>query len=154
VEVGIIAKRYRVTVTDIARQDLEVLALLGDVSGRRVLDAGCGAGALAVALLQRDAVVTGLVLGERMAVLYFETRYITETCCSSAWGSRTGHRADWWSTASTPTYGGRPSRARPPGRRQSMILRSHLAGRASSGAGASIRWRKRRSRVPSGTCTN
>ena len=46
-----------------------MLALLGDVSGRRVLDAGCGAGALAEALLQRDAVVTGLELSERMAEL-------------------------------------------------------------------------------------
>jgi ubiquinone/menaquinone biosynthesis C-methylase UbiE len=37
------------------------------VNGKRVLDAGCGAGALAEALLQRDAVVTGLELSERMA---------------------------------------------------------------------------------------
>lgn len=46
-----------------------MLALLGDVSGKRVLDAGCGAGALAEALLQRDALVTGLELSARMAEL-------------------------------------------------------------------------------------
>lgn len=46
-----------------------MLALLGDVSGRRVLDAGCGSGVLAEALLQRDALVTGLELSERMAEL-------------------------------------------------------------------------------------
>jgi SAM-dependent methyltransferase len=46
-----------------------MLALLGDVSGKRVLDAGCGAGALAEALLQRGAVVTGIELSERMAEL-------------------------------------------------------------------------------------
>ncbi|MGH2352399.1 MAG: class I SAM-dependent methyltransferase [Chloroflexota bacterium] len=46
-----------------------MLALLGEVSGKRVLDAGCGAGALAEALLQRGAVVTGLELSERMAEL-------------------------------------------------------------------------------------
>lgn len=37
-----------------------VLALLGDVSGRRVLDAGCGAGAHARALIERRADVTGI----------------------------------------------------------------------------------------------
>jgi SAM-dependent methyltransferase len=46
-----------------------MLELLGDVSGRRVLDAGCGAGTLAEALLQRGAVVTGIEVSERMAEL-------------------------------------------------------------------------------------
>lgn len=46
-----------------------MLSLLGDVRGKRVLDAGCGAGALAEALLQRGAIVTGLELSERMAEL-------------------------------------------------------------------------------------
>jgi ubiquinone/menaquinone biosynthesis C-methylase UbiE len=36
------------------------LALLGDVSGQRVLDAGCGAGAHAAELVRRGASVTGL----------------------------------------------------------------------------------------------
>lgn len=37
-----------------------MLALAGDVSGRRVLDAGCGAGAMSAALHDRGAVVTGI----------------------------------------------------------------------------------------------
>lgn len=37
-----------------------VLALAGDVAGRRILDAGCGAGALSAALRDRGAVVSGL----------------------------------------------------------------------------------------------
>lgn len=37
-----------------------VLALMGDVAGKRVLDAGCGAGAHAAALLRRGAQVIGL----------------------------------------------------------------------------------------------
>lgn len=36
-----------------------MLALAGDVRGRRVLDAGCGSGPLAAALLTRGATVTG-----------------------------------------------------------------------------------------------
>jgi SAM-dependent methyltransferase len=36
-----------------------MLDLLGDVRGRRILDAGCGSGPLAAALLDRGAVVTG-----------------------------------------------------------------------------------------------
>lgn len=46
-----------------------MLALLGDVAGKRVLDAGCGAGALAEALLARGAAVTGVELSESMAEL-------------------------------------------------------------------------------------
>jgi len=38
------------------------LALAGDVGGLRVLDAGCGSGALAVALADRGAAVTGIDL--------------------------------------------------------------------------------------------
>jgi SAM-dependent methyltransferase len=37
-----------------------ILALAGDVNGIRVLDAGCGGGAHAVALLERGAIVTGI----------------------------------------------------------------------------------------------
>ncbi|HWG13009.1 MAG TPA: class I SAM-dependent methyltransferase [Streptosporangiaceae bacterium] len=36
-----------------------MLALAGDVAGRRILDAGCGAGPLFAALRDRDAIVTG-----------------------------------------------------------------------------------------------
>ena len=39
-----------------------LLALLGDVSGRRVLDAGCGEGYLARILAARGARVTGIDL--------------------------------------------------------------------------------------------
>ncbi|WP_425452987.1 class I SAM-dependent DNA methyltransferase [Prauserella flavalba] len=37
-----------------------ILALAGDVAGRRILDAGCGAGPLSAALRDRGAVVTGI----------------------------------------------------------------------------------------------
>ncbi|MFJ3902847.1 class I SAM-dependent methyltransferase [Streptomyces sp. NPDC090025] len=37
-----------------------MLALAGEVTGRRILDAGCGAGALTAALLGRGAAVTGI----------------------------------------------------------------------------------------------
>jgi len=36
-----------------------ILALAGDVTGRRILDAGCGAGPIAVALRGRGAIVSG-----------------------------------------------------------------------------------------------
>lgn len=37
-----------------------MLALAGDVTGRRILDAGCGSGLLSAALRDRGAVVTGI----------------------------------------------------------------------------------------------
>ena len=37
-----------------------MLALAGDVAGRRILDAGCGAGPLSAALRDRGALVTGI----------------------------------------------------------------------------------------------
>ncbi|MFJ3174203.1 class I SAM-dependent methyltransferase [Streptomyces roseus] len=37
-----------------------MLALAGDVAGRRILDAGCGSGPLSAALRERGAVVTGI----------------------------------------------------------------------------------------------
>lgn len=46
-----------------------MLDLAGDVSGRRVLDVGCGAGALAQALRDRGALVTGLDASPAMAAL-------------------------------------------------------------------------------------
>jgi SAM-dependent methyltransferase len=46
-----------------------LLALLGDLKGKRVLDAGCGAGPLAHAMLARGATVTGLEISESMVKL-------------------------------------------------------------------------------------
>ncbi|TDD24454.1 class I SAM-dependent methyltransferase [Nonomuraea diastatica] len=37
-----------------------IMALAGDVTGRRILDAGCGSGPLSAALCERGAVVTGI----------------------------------------------------------------------------------------------
>ena len=48
---------------------LRLLELLGEVSGRRVLDAACGDGYLARALADRGAVVTGIDLGPRLIEL-------------------------------------------------------------------------------------
>lgn len=44
----------------------QLLELLGDVSGQRVLDAACGHGYLARVLAARGAVVTGIDLGPRL----------------------------------------------------------------------------------------
>ncbi len=49
-----------------------MLALVGDVRGRRVLDAGCGAGALAAALLERRAEVTGVDSSARLLAIASE----------------------------------------------------------------------------------
>ncbi|MEU3664220.1 class I SAM-dependent methyltransferase [Streptomyces sp. NPDC032940] len=46
-----------------------VLALAGDVAGRRILDAGCGTGPLSAALGERGAVVTGIDVSARMLAL-------------------------------------------------------------------------------------
>ncbi|MFL1429955.1 MULTISPECIES: class I SAM-dependent methyltransferase [unclassified Nocardiopsis] len=46
-----------------------MLALAGDVSGRRILDAGCGAGPLASALRDRGADVTGIDASAGMLAL-------------------------------------------------------------------------------------
>jgi SAM-dependent methyltransferase len=46
-----------------------MLALAGDVTGRRVLDAGCGAGPLSAALRDRGAVVTGVDASPGMLAL-------------------------------------------------------------------------------------
>jgi ubiquinone/menaquinone biosynthesis C-methylase UbiE len=43
-----------------------MLALAGDVAGRRILDAGCGAGPLSAALRDRGAVVSGFDLSAAM----------------------------------------------------------------------------------------
>jgi SAM-dependent methyltransferase len=46
-----------------------MLALAGDVAGRRVLDAGCGSGSLSAALRDRGAVVTGIDASAEMVAL-------------------------------------------------------------------------------------
>lgn len=46
-----------------------MLALAGDVAGRRILDAGCGSGPLSAALRDRGAVVTGIDASARMLAL-------------------------------------------------------------------------------------
>ncbi len=48
---------------------LPLLELLGDIDGRRVLDAGCGEGYLARALAARGAQVTGIDLSSRLIAL-------------------------------------------------------------------------------------
>ncbi|MEV5970538.1 class I SAM-dependent methyltransferase [Streptomyces sp. NPDC051921] len=46
-----------------------MLALAGDVAGRRVLDAGCGSGPLSASLRERGAVVTGIDASAAMLAL-------------------------------------------------------------------------------------
>ncbi|WP_026874443.1 class I SAM-dependent methyltransferase [Jiangella gansuensis] len=46
-----------------------MLALAGDVAGRRILDAGCGSGALSAALRDRGALVTGIDASAGMLAL-------------------------------------------------------------------------------------
>src|SRR5215467_13678173 len=46
-----------------------ILALAGDVAGRRILDAGCGSGPLFAALRDRGAIVTGIDSSAKMLEL-------------------------------------------------------------------------------------
>ncbi|MEU9862539.1 class I SAM-dependent methyltransferase [Streptomyces sp. NPDC047971] len=46
-----------------------MLALAGDVAGRRILDAGCGSGPLSAALRDRGAIVTGIDVSAGMLAL-------------------------------------------------------------------------------------
>jgi SAM-dependent methyltransferase len=46
-----------------------ILELAGDVTGRRILDAGCGSGPLFATLRERGAVVTGIDVSHRMLEL-------------------------------------------------------------------------------------
>ncbi len=46
-----------------------MLALAGDVAGRRILDAGCGSGPLSAALRDRGAIMTGIDKSARMVEL-------------------------------------------------------------------------------------
>ena len=48
-----------------------MLGLAGDVAGRRILDAGCGSGALSAALRARGAVVTGFDVSAAMVDLAY-----------------------------------------------------------------------------------
>lgn len=47
----------------------EMLRLAGDVSGRRILDAGCGSGPISAALLAKGALVTGFDVSAAMIEL-------------------------------------------------------------------------------------
>jgi 2-polyprenyl-3-methyl-5-hydroxy-6-metoxy-1,4-benzoquinol methylase len=65
------AERMR-TGTDFSRTyvlDRATLALLGEVSGERVLDAGCGEGRFSRIIAERGALVTGIDLSDRMIAL-------------------------------------------------------------------------------------
>jgi predicted TPR repeat methyltransferase len=46
-----------------------ILALAGNVAGRRILDAGCGSGPLSAALRDRGAIVTGIDSSAKMLEL-------------------------------------------------------------------------------------
>jgi SAM-dependent methyltransferase len=46
-----------------------ILALAADVTGRRILDAGCGSGPIAAALRERGATVTGIDCSAKMLEL-------------------------------------------------------------------------------------
>ena len=69
----IIAEAYAVeNETSLANAYYErpaILALAGDVAGRRILDAGCGSGPLSAALRDRGAVVTGIDISAGMLEL-------------------------------------------------------------------------------------
>jgi 2-polyprenyl-3-methyl-5-hydroxy-6-metoxy-1,4-benzoquinol methylase len=52
-------------ITDQIEEDL-ILGVIGSVSGKRVLDVGCGDGVLSVRLAQENAEVTGLDSDPRM----------------------------------------------------------------------------------------
>ena len=66
------------------RRRLELtIAELGDLSGRRVLDVGCGSGRYAVALAERGAEVVGVDVSRAMLVLarrHARERLVVEAC--------------------------------------------------------------------------
>jgi ubiquinone/menaquinone biosynthesis C-methylase UbiE len=70
-------RRWRSTllgrITDRIEERL-ILKLAGDVTDRRVLDVGCGDGALALALVARGAIVTGVDADRRM-IAVAQTRF-------------------------------------------------------------------------------
>ncbi|SKA36182.1 Methylase involved in ubiquinone/menaquinone biosynthesis [Marinactinospora thermotolerans DSM 45154] len=65
-----------------------ILALAGDVAGRRVLDVGCAAGHLSARLVERGAEVTGIDVSPVMV------RLARERCARVAGGRAEFHRAD------------------------------------------------------------
>jgi 2-polyprenyl-3-methyl-5-hydroxy-6-metoxy-1,4-benzoquinol methylase len=71
------------------------LALAGDVTGRRILDAGCGSGILFEALRDRGATVSGIDLS---AGLLDQARRPTH-CLRQPSDSRLLHRAPRWTPA-------------------------------------------------------
>jgi SAM-dependent methyltransferase len=98
-----------------------ILALAGDVAGRRILDAGCGSGPLFAALRDRGAIVTGFDSSTRML----------EQACSPS--SSRPRRASCASCSSSCTpANGRPS---PPGAQlEGRISASTLPGRSRAAA--------------------
>ena len=62
-----------------------MLALLRDLRGKRVLDAGCGAGALAEAMLERGASVT---VAKAWRTWHADDSRSVPPCTSSIWPNR------------------------------------------------------------------
>lgn len=65
-----------------------ILALVGDVTGRRILDAGCGSGPLFAALRDRGAIVTGFDGSAGMLGRPGGGSVPTRTCGSPTWPTR------------------------------------------------------------------
>ncbi|GAA1345692.1 hypothetical protein GCM10009647_090240 [Streptomyces sanglieri] len=66
-----------------------MLALAGDVAGRRILDAGCGSGALFAALRDRGAIVSGFDTSAGMCWSWLGSGSATvRTCRWRTWAAR------------------------------------------------------------------
>ena len=65
-----------------------MLALAGEVAGRRILDAGCGSGPLFAALRDRGAVVTGIDRSAGMLEQPGGGSVTTRTCRWPSWAAR------------------------------------------------------------------
>ena len=59
-------KLYEGSHAFVSEYGLKVLDMLGDIRGKRVLDAGCGTGTLAAEAARRGALVTGVDADENM----------------------------------------------------------------------------------------
>ena len=92
-----------------------MLALAGDVAGRRILDAGCGSGPLFAALRDRGAIVTGIDKSARMVGWPGGGSVTKRTCRWPSWAARFPSPTTPSTTSSLPWYcitwrtGGRPS---------------------------------------------